>query len=99
MLGVNTAPTLQRERPVDLLDKIGVEWQFIVANDWEAMCQRQLTYKKKDGASVVPRSYEADPKLANWVSAQRQLCKENDRIAMLNAIGFVWVATGRKKHT
>ena len=84
---------------VDLLNKIGFEWQLIETSDWEVMYQRPLTYKKKHGTTVDPRGYEADPKLANWVSAQRQFCKEKDRIAILNAIGFVRVATERKQHT
>jgi len=79
---------------VDLLNDIGFEWQILETNDWGAMYQRLLTYKEKHGTTRVPKRYQADPKLANWVQRQRQTCKEQDRIDRLNDIGFIWRMKG-----
>ena len=57
------------------------------------MYQRLLTYKKKHGTTCVPKNYKADPQLGNWVNKQRTCCKDNDRIDLLNNIGFIWNAT------
>ena len=76
---------------IDLLNEIGFDWNPF-RQDWFQMYERLVAYKKKHGNTLVPRSFEDDRQLANWVNAQRQSCKESDRIDLLNAIGFVWDA-------
>ena len=77
---------------IDLLNDIGFVWK--ASTDWEIMYERLLTYKEKHGTNRVPRGYKADPKLGIWVKAQRQFCKEKDRVDLLNDIGFVWNPRG-----
>jgi len=76
----------------DLLNDIGFEWKIVPVNDWGAMYDRLLTYKKEHGTTCVPKSKhnKEDSQLATWVSTQRQYCKEKDRVDLLNEIGFVW---------
>jgi hypothetical protein len=38
---------------------------------WEEMYQRLVRYKEEHGECLVPRKYEADPKLSSWVETQR----------------------------
>ena len=38
---------------------------------WEEMYQRLVRYKGQHGDCLVPRKYEADPKLSTWVETQR----------------------------
>jgi len=61
---------------------------------WKEMHQRLVGYKKKHNTTIVPRPYPPDPKLAVWVNTQRTEKKRNqlleERIALLNSIGFVW---------
>lgn len=56
------------------------------------MYESLVAYKKKHGTTIVPQQYEADPQLGNWVQNQRRTCEEEDRIDLLNEIGFVWIA-------
>mmetsp|Transcript_15872 Transcript_15872/g.23740 ORF Transcript_15872/g.23740 Transcript_15872/m.23740 type:complete len:308 (+) Transcript_15872:117-1040(+) len=68
-------------------------------------------YKKKHGNCLVPRRYEENPSLGNFVNKQRQSYRKflmgekssmNDRrINALNQLGFVWDAssTPRSSHS
>jgi hypothetical protein len=76
---------------IDLLNEIGFEWNARVS-DWELMYHRLLMHKKEHGTECVPAIYKADPQLGNWVSNQRQYCKDKYRIDLLNDIGFEWNA-------
>lgn len=75
---------------IELLNKIGFEWN--IQNDWGIMYKRLLTYKKKHGTTRVPYNYTADAQLGHWVRRQRQSCKEQHRVILLNDIGFEWNA-------
>jgi hypothetical protein len=75
---------------VKLLNKIDFVWN--VQNEWRVMYESLVAYKKKHGTTIVPQQYEADPQLGNWVQNQRRTCEEEDRIDLLNEIGFVWIA-------
>ena len=61
---------------------------------WNEMYKRLQTYKIKYQSTSVPIKFDEDPRLANWVSSQRQFYSKNslakDRINRLNSIGFVW---------
>jgi len=71
-----------------LLKAIGFEWNL--NNDWGVMYQHLIAYKKIHGNTRVPRGFKADPQFGIWVANQRSLCKDKDRIDLLNAIGFEW---------
>jgi hypothetical protein len=61
---------------------------------WYGMFRRLVAYQKKHGSTNVPKRYKEDPKLGNWVSAQRTLYSRKEiseeRINRLDSIGFVW---------
>merc|ERR1712032_813137 len=80
------------EDRIDRLESIGFIWNLHVK--WDEMFQRLVDYKNEYNSVNVPRSYKADPKLANWVDNQRTNYKNKaisvDRIDRLESIGFVW---------
>ena len=61
---------------------------------WEEMFRRLVAYKRTFGDSNVPRVYEKDPQLAQWVLNQKDAFREGklkpDRQIKLEAIGFSW---------
>jgi hypothetical protein len=66
---------------------------------WHSWYAKLIEYVNTHGNPHVPRTYEADRKLANWVWTQRQR-KDRDysgakkltskQVKLLNAIGFYW---------
>ena len=80
--------TLSKER-IALLDSIGFEWERMETK-WMTMYQRLKTYEERNGHAVVPLSYKKDRQLAIWVQTQRKLCEKQDRVDLLNDLGFVW---------
>ena len=58
------------------------------------MFQRLIEYKKHVGNTKVPKQYDQDPKLGEWVATQRQAYKianfPKERASLLNSIGFDW---------
>eukprot|EP00531_Pseudo-nitzschia_arenysensis_P018325 CAMPEP_0116115804 /NCGR_PEP_ID=MMETSP0329-20121206/700_1 /TAXON_ID=697910 /ORGANISM="Pseudo-nitzschia arenysensis, Strain B593" /LENGTH=569 /DNA_ID=CAMNT_0003609257 /DNA_START=917 /DNA_END=2626 /DNA_ORIENTATION=- len=61
---------------------------------WEEMFRRLVAYKKVYGDSNVPRVYEKDAQLAQWVLNQKDAFREGkmkpERQIKLEAIGFSW---------
>jgi hypothetical protein len=61
---------------------------------WEEMFRRLVAYKKIYGDANVPRVYEKDPQLAQWVLNQKDAFREGkmkpERQIKLEAIGFSW---------
>ena len=71
---------------------------------WDRMFNALIAYKSIHGDTLVPATFPENPQLGNWVDNQRQVYRmytENvgngchdavteDRIEMLNSIGFVW---------
>lgn len=74
----------------------------IVSGKWENQYQNLVEYKAEHGDCIVPRGYLLNPKLASWVAEQRKQYKlfhrnqdtsmTQDRILLLDEIGFVWNA-------
>ena len=62
---------------------------------WEENFARLLIYKDKFGDCFVPKAYREEG-LGLWVASQRQKMAdgelENEKVARLEAIGFVWDA-------
>ena len=59
------------------------------------MFERLKEYKEEHGDCLVPQKYAEDPKLGQWVAAQRALSTvdektKQERRDKLNSIGFVW---------
>lgn len=91
---------------IELLDKIGFEWN--PQDKFDTNFAYLEEFKLKFGHCIVPQKYVANEKLANWVTWLRQEMNRYkrgdsdsafhksltpDRIAKLNAIGFVWSGT------
>ena len=62
------------------------------------MYERLQKYKSKYGTTDVPKHYPNDPQLGFWVTNQRNRYKKQDKINVLNIIGFVW-SVGRGRRT
>ena len=73
---------------IELLDKIGFVWDSKGKDNWMKMYQELVEFKKKYKTTFVSRTVNA--KLAGWCRFQRNQCKEQWRIDLLNEIGFIW---------
>lgn len=82
---------LSTER-ITRLNRIGFVWKVRTQVPWIDSYHRLVAYKEKYGTTVVQKRDHKDPWLGRWVSRQRHRCKKEDRIQLLNAIGFVWDA-------
>lgn len=71
-------------------------------NVWLEFLGKLKLYKQVHGNCLVPRGYDVNPRLANWVCEQRKQFKllkdgkktniTQERIDMLDEIGFAWNA-------
>jgi hypothetical protein len=70
---------------------------------WNMQLERLVEFKRFNGHCMVPRRYEPDTLLGQWVSTQRTLHKNNklrlDRKIILEEIGFVWKADRAHNYT
>jgi hypothetical protein len=89
---------------IDLLNKIGFFWNGreeaqkdpsvqverakLAHEAWMKMYNRLLAHKEKTGS--VEAVWRKDARLARWVARQRNGCKTQKRIDLLNDIGFSW---------
>ena len=66
----------------------------INSSEWDKHYTDLIAYKKKFGHCNVPRTYEENKSLGNWVKYIHQQFKNGklsyERYAVLNDIGFVW---------
>jgi superfamily II DNA or RNA helicase len=75
------------------LEELGFLWNPKHAN-WIAYFEALKSFNATFGHFDVPKEYPSKPKLKNWCLEQRTRYRrgqlEQDRIAMLESIGFVW---------
>jgi len=98
---------LSQER-AQRLQAIGFVWKTWDPRrvPWEERFKELVEFKDKFGHCQVPMGYKNNTRLANWVSNQRQERREmlrgkksgyrrltQERIEMLDKIGFVWEAS------
>ena len=61
---------------------------------WMGMFQKLVEYEKQHKNTLVPRTYNGDPKLGTWVILQRCYFKKDkllpQRLDLLNSIDFTW---------
>ena len=61
---------------------------------WQERFQELENFREHYGHCNVPTQWNENPKLGTWVAMQRQAMKQGqlkeDRIQMLNDLGFVW---------
>lgn len=87
---------------IGLLNEIGFVWSG--SESWMEMYQRLVEYQKEHKTTHIPQRSRHDLKLARWVCTQRYNCKDQERINLLNDIGFIWkpkrnVHYKRRKYT
>jgi len=62
---------------------------------WDERFQQLVEFKEQNGHCRVPKKYEANTQLGNWVDNQRTAYKKNkllpEQIKSLEGIGFVWL--------
>ncbi len=99
---VGTQRTLRKvgrlsEERIQRLDEIGFVWDLeasLKSSFWEDMFRLLVDYKREHGHCNVPRQWETNLNLANWVSNQRQAKKRGklslQQIDRLDDLGFLW---------
>jgi len=97
--------TMTPER-VEVLEKVGFVWDSQSAAWYERLSELK-DFKKANGHTNVPSSFEQNPRLATWVKCQRrqyrlyEAGKANNmtklRISELESIGFEWELRYNKK--
>ena len=90
------------DEKIKLLDAIGFETSLAHEELWRKRIEELKEYIKEHGDTLVPITYAANPKLAQWVSLQRKNYNlwisgkrrpygfTKARIDELNDLGFVW---------
>jgi hypothetical protein len=65
---------------------------------WHQNFEKLVEFKRKNGQCLVPKKYEQDKSLGNWVHTQRYCHNNNrmrqDRKTILDEIGFAWKDDG-----
>ena len=89
---------LSKDRIIKL-ESISFKWRIYVMIPWMDMYERLQKYKKNNGTTDVPKQYPTDPQLGFWVTNQRNICKKQDKIDLLNTIDFVWSKGGCRTGT
>jgi hypothetical protein len=96
--------TIRLDRKI-ILDKIGFAWNDDGAHAfkpddklWHQQYEKLLKYKRKNGQCLVPKKYEQDKSLGQWVFTQRKAFIKNklrlDRKDLLEDMGFIWETDG-----
>ena len=90
---------------IAVLDAIDFQWNLRGDNFWQKNFDGLIAYKKEYGDVRVPRLYDKNPKLGEWVTDQRRQWKAKcdgrpnsmteERKAKLDALGFVWQVRDR----
>lgn len=71
-----------------MIDEIKTKEQFLKV--LMEMYERLVKYKNAVGDTLVPKGYEQDKKLAGGVIRQLEHCEEEERVDLLDEIGFDW---------
>ncbi len=78
---------------IRLLDGIGFVWD-LQASDWFNRFDQLVHFQNTHGNVDVPQKYPQNQSLSNWIRTQRRRYLKGmmpqNRIALLNQIGFVW---------
>ncbi|KAG7356875.1 helicase domain protein [Nitzschia inconspicua] len=108
---LNKKPLVGRltEERIRRLEELGFIWSL--RDDWQKHYDELKTFKSVHGHCNVPARYTANRRLGIWVSAQRQQYKTmnqmasvaarraapltQDRIELLNQLGFSWTIRSR----
>lgn len=87
------------EEEIQLLDELDFTWKSRDVGTWEDRLAEVAAYKAQHGHCEIPLKYPENPKLGRFVNNMRSHRNSGnlsaDRIAKLEAIGFVWASTQR----
>eukprot|EP00592_Proboscia_alata_P016289 CAMPEP_0194395078 /NCGR_PEP_ID=MMETSP0174-20130528/124220_1 /TAXON_ID=216777 /ORGANISM="Proboscia alata, Strain PI-D3" /LENGTH=482 /DNA_ID=CAMNT_0039190965 /DNA_START=73 /DNA_END=1521 /DNA_ORIENTATION=+ len=86
---------------IQLLNKVGFEWNCSGGHTWQKMYGELVSYKKEFGHTKVFPKYPQNPSLGNWAQRQRSRYKQfqkgnsssnmtENQVQLLNEIGFEW---------
>jgi hypothetical protein len=99
-----TSTFLNADR-IAVLDSIDFQWNLRGDTLWQKNFDALIVYKAEHGDTRVPRLYEKNTKLGEWVTDQRRQLKYNmegkpntmtdERKAKLDELGFVWQVRDR----
>ncbi len=93
------ANTLSDEQ-IKLLDELGYTWKQRDRGAWEDRLAEVIAFKEKHGHCDIPLNLTEPPKLAGFVNATRVQRNRGtlsaERMAKLDAVGFLWQGKGRK---
>lgn len=85
------------EEQKGLMDDLGFTWKSRDRGKWEDNLELIGEFKAKHGHSDIPLHYPENPKLGRFINQTRVQRNSgrlsDDRIAKLDAIGFVWEGT------
>jgi hypothetical protein len=91
----NSSGQLQAERKAKL-DSIDFPWaaEDKIEAKWREMYEQLKKYHAEHGDTDIPAKWDRNPKLANWVSAQRQRRKmgelSEEKIHLLDSLSLTW---------
>ena len=98
------ASQMTQER-IDMLEAINFQWS-IAPPSWKERYQELIAYKNNHGDCNVPRRFKESKQLGEWVATQRTQYKKfkdgkpshmtQERIDMLEEIGFEWIVRGKR---
>jgi superfamily II DNA or RNA helicase len=87
---------------IQQLNDLGFDWSPL-DTIWEEMYRALCDFQQTSGHCIVPQNYSKNLKLGTWVGVQSNLYASDrlspERIAKLNAIGFVWSRVEEKWET
>jgi hypothetical protein len=76
-----------------LLNELEFVWN-VEEHQWHLQYDKLVEFKRKNGHCLVPKRYQEDACLGNWVGRQRESHRKNklrpDRKGLLDEMGFVW---------
>ena len=93
---------------IDALNALGFIWKIREHTSFDDRFEELKAYKAAHGHTRVPQHYAENKPLGKWVTKQRycynlKMCGEqsqltDERIGMLNAIGFEWNVMKKRRH-
>jgi len=88
---------LMPDDQIQLLDALGFTWQHRERGSWEDRLAEVAAFKAKNGHCDIPLKSSENRKLGAFVNTMRTQRNNGklstDRIAKLNALGFVWASS------
>jgi superfamily II DNA or RNA helicase len=89
------------DEQIKMLDELGFTWKVRDVGNWEDRLAEVAAFKAQHGHCDIPLKYPENPKLGRFVNNTRTHRNSGklaaDRIAKLDALGFVWSSSRRSE--